>query len=131
MAIKTVAFVEDFYYDGNTRVHRGTKLLEEFFDTKTYRKLNPGDLYEVKTYRGTEILEMVAAEPFDATLRIVTGGAKTITLLDEKNMVSYPMFYSDFASMSMNSTITYGVVTGRFGFVKKNVNFGIEFISEL
>lgn len=131
MAVKTVTFVEDFRYDGNTKIHKGMKLLEEFYDTKAYKSLNPGDIYSYTDYRGKVDLEMVSAEPFKATLRVLTNGDKTVTLIDDENKIKYPMFHSDFVYMAMKTTIERGVVTGVFGFVKKNIRFGIEFLSEV
>lgn len=131
MAIHVVGFEEKYRYEGNARVVLGTVLLNDYYDTADYKTLQPGDQRQLN--RNSPPVLFSPADPFEADLELSYDhhfGAKQVALYDPLENVYYPMFTSDYISMSRFSTIAKGSVSGRFGFVKKNTTFGVQYLGE-
>lgn len=133
MAIKVVGFTDIIHYDGNEPIFIGRSLLGEYSDTEQYKKLKPGD-FEISSNRFSKSRwDFVAATPFDADLVINEQhyfAGPTVTLYCEKNNTYYAMFISDLIEMASDTVIDHGKVSGRFGYVKRNKNFGITYLGE-
>lgn len=134
MPIHVVGFKDIIRFEGNTPVKHGRELLHEYYDTASYKELKAGDFEVPYINRPHEVWDFVEAKPFIADLNVSTEnsyGAKTVTLYDVKHDTYYPMFLQDFIAMASQAIIVRGRVTGRFGFVKKNKNFGINYLGEM
>lgn len=135
MAVHVVGFTDIIHYDeSNTQVYKGRGLLGAIYNTAEYKATQPGDQKSIYPYAADCMVDFVAPIPFVAELTVNTENQypeKTMTLYDRKLDTYYPMFLSDFISMvSQAAVINHGRVTGRFGYVKKNTNFGIVYLGE-
>lgn len=134
MAVHVIGFRDIIRYDGNTPIYKGRELINEYSDTAEYKALRPGDRVQASRHKPDIFYDFIAADPFNADLVISKDhsfGGPYATLYDAKQDTYYPMFLADFIAMASHTTITHGRVSGKFGFVKKNKNFGITFLSEL
>lgn len=130
MAIHVVGYEEKYRYEGNNRIVNGRSLLNEYYDTADYKSIRPGDLRQLN--RNSPPVEFIPAEPFDADLELSNGhhfGTNQVALHDPIENIYYPMFKTDYAAMTQVSSIIKGRVSGRFGFVKRNTKFGIEYLN--
>jgi hypothetical protein len=133
MAVHVVGFTDIIHYEGNTPIFKGRQLLTAIYDTKEYKALKPGDQKSIYPYSADTIIDFVAPTPFIADLTVNTENQypeKTVTLYDQKHDTYYPMFLADFLAMVSQAIFIRGRVTGRFGYVKKNTNFGIVYLGE-
>jgi hypothetical protein len=134
MAVHVVGFTDIIHYEGNTPIFKGHMLLEAFYNTSEYKALKPGDRQSIYPHKPNHLVDFVAPDPFIADLTLSTEniyGEKIMTLYNMKNDTYYPMFLSDFISMVSQAILIRGRVTGRFGYVKKNTNFGINYLGEV
>lgn len=128
MAVHVVGFRDNIRFEGNTPVYHGRQLLHEYYNTVAYKALKPGDREQPYVNRPHEVWDFVEAKPFYTDLSISTDHSipgPYVTFHDVKTDTYYPMFYLDFISMASQAIIIRGRVTGKFGYVKKNKNFGI------
>lgn len=129
MAIHAVLFTDAWRYnENNDREVFGRILFPEFWNTKQYKTLKPGDVIEYSPTRW----DVEAANPFDAELEVSEDypfGSNYVTMHDKAKNVFYPMFCSDFVYMTTQTVVDHGRVSGRFGYVKKNKSFGIYWLS--
>lgn len=133
MAVHVIGFKDIIRYNGNTPVYKGRELINEYSNTAEYKALKPGDRVRPFYYKPEVFYDFIAADPFVAELVISKDhgfGGPYATLYDAKTDTYYPMFLGDFISMAERTTISHGRVSGKFGFVKKNKNFGITYLSE-
>lgn len=133
MAVHVVGFTDIIRFDGNTPVHHGRRLVDEYYNTAEYKKIQPGDSQQPFSGRPYEVWDFVEAKPFSADLTIShdhSFSGPYVTLQDFKTGIYYPMFYLDFIAMAAQAIIIRGRVTGSFGYVKKNKNFGIVYRGE-
>lgn len=133
MAVHVVGFTDIIRFDGNTPVNHGRELLNEYYDTAAYKRLKPGDSEQPYPSRPHTVWDFVEAKPFSADLHIshdYTIPGSYVTLQDAKTQIYYPMFLQDFVAMASVTIVVRGRVTGRFGFVKKNKMFGINYLGE-
>jgi hypothetical protein len=124
---------EDIPNQGRVPVFRGRELLWAVYHKADYKNIQPGDRLSIYPFRENEFVDFVAPTPFVADLKICDENhyaGSTVTLYNELNNTYYPMFTSDFMAMVRAAVLTRGHVTGRFGFVKKNINFGIVYLGE-
>lgn len=134
MAVHVVGFTDIIRYEGNTPIFKGRELLSEYNDTAAYKKLKPGDCVRPYVGRPLVVWDFVEAKPFSADLHIsrdYTIAGSYVTLQDAKTQIYYPMFLQDFVAMASVSIVVRGRITGRFGFVKKNKMFGINYLGEM
>lgn len=135
MAVHVVGFTDIIHYDeNNAQIYKGRGLLGAIYNTAEYKAIKPGDQVSIYPYAADCLIDFIAPTPFVAELTVNTENQypeKAITLYDREHNTYYPMFLSDFISMvSQASVITSGRITGRFGYVKKNTNFGIVYLGE-
>lgn len=134
MALHVVGFTNITRFEGNTPVFLGRELVSEYSDTKAFKALKPGDREIPWPSRPQVVYDFVAADHFGADLYMAHDyafGSQYVTLHDKKTNTYYPMFYGDFAAMAEKAIIVRGRITGKFGYVKKNKNFGITYQGEL
>lgn len=133
MAVHVVGFTDIIRYDGNTPINRGRRLVNEYYNTAEYKQIKPGDSQQPFLNRPHEIWDFVEAKPFSADLEIsseIVFGGPYVTLHNVKTDTYYPMFLQDFVSMASVAIVVRGRITGKFGYVKKNKNFGIVYLGE-
>lgn len=124
---------EDIPNQGRVPAFLGRALLWAVYESADYKNIQPGDRKSIYPFRKNELVDFVAPTPFVAELKLSDKNhyaGNTVTLYDELNSTYYPMFVSDFMAMVKIAVLTRGRVTGRFGFVKKNINFGIVYLGE-
>jgi hypothetical protein len=134
MAVHVVGFTDIIRFDGNTPVNHGRRLVDEYYNTAAYMQIQPGDSQQPFSGRPHEIWDFVEAKPFSADLEITTKfyfGPNHVTLHNVKTDTYYPMFLQDFVAMASVAIVIRGRITGRFGYVKKNKNFGINYLGEM
>lgn len=123
---------EDIPNRGRVPAFLGRALLWAIYGT-TYKSIQPGDRKSIYPFRENEFVDFVAPTPFVAELKLCDESrypGSTVTLHDELNGIYYPMFITDFMKMVRIAMLNRGCVTGRFGFVKKNINFGIVYLGD-
>jgi hypothetical protein len=128
MAVHVVGFTDIVRFEGDTPIFKGREMLHEYYDTAAYKALKPGDSEVAHRTRPDITNDFVEAKPFSADLTISTEHSipgPYVTLYHAKMDTYYPMFYLDFITMAAQAIIIRGRVTGSFGYVKKNKNFGI------
>lgn len=133
MAVHVVGFTDIIWNETNGPTYKGRQLLMAIYDTKEYKALKPGDQKSIYPYDSNHLIDFVAPEPFVADLTVSAEnvyGEKAVTFYNVKNDTYYPMFLSDFLAMVSQAILIRGRVTGRFGYVKKNTNFGIIYLGE-
>lgn len=133
MALHVVGFTDIVRFEGNSPNILGRKLLMDYYDTAKFKSLLPGDTETPYSHRPWDVIEFVSAEPFNARLTVTdkySYGGPYVTLHDSETNTYYPMFYADFVSMAGRTVVNHGTVSGQFGYVKKNKNFGIIFLGE-
>lgn len=133
MAVHVVGYTDVIHYEGNTPVFKGRMLLMAVYNTAEYKALKPGEQKSIYPYDPGHLIDFVAPDPFFADLKVSSEniyGDKAVTFYSFKNDTYYPMFLSDFMAMVKITVLNCGQVTGRFGYVKKNTNFGIVYLGE-
>lgn len=123
----------DVQNQGRVPTFLGRALLWAVYERADYKNIQPGDRKSIYPFKQNEFVDFVAPTPFVADLKLTDVNhypGSTVTLYDELNSIYYPMFMSDFMAMVRNTTLNRGRVTGRFGYVKKNINFGIIYLGE-
>lgn len=136
MAVHVVGFMDSCRSrDGRIlKVSSGAReLLWAVYNTDEYKSLKPGDRKSTFPLDPDEYVDFVDPEPFNADLSLIQPNYysnSTVTFHDELNDIYYPMFTADFMKMVYVSVLNRGRVSGRFGYIKKNVNFGIIYLGE-
>lgn len=134
MTLHAVGFADIIRFEGDTPVKLGRELLSEYYDTAAFKNLKPGDREIPYSHRPWVVYDFVEAKPFLADLSVSTDYSipgPYVTLHDVKHDTYYPMFYRDFIAMVPQVIIVRGRITGRFGYVKKNKNFGINYLGDV
>lgn len=70
---------------------------------------------------------------FEATLRVgeVSRGRSSVKFSMWDDDVEYEMFAKGFSEMVKTATIIKGMVTGKWCYVKRGANYGIEYLGDL
>lgn len=124
--INAVPFMETF--DPKTGVHTGYEMMSQTNPGMDYPNASAGK--EFGSYGRKGVWE--APTEFKATLELIEiyDKSKFIFRDTQKNRV-YEIFFTDFIKMIDNTDILKGgIVSGKFGFVKRGASFGIEWLSE-
>lgn len=124
---------EDVPNQGRVPAFLGRSLLWAIYSRADYKSIQPGDRKSIYPFAENEFVDFVAPTPFVAELTLCDKNrypGSTVTLHDELNGTYYPMFTADFMKMVKIAVLNRGRVSGRFGYVKKNINFGIVYLGE-
>ena len=104
--------------------------LEQAPYEKIYRNGNPvGErlAFEIPRY-GVREIDWRPNAPFEAELRVVSGGGSTFDLLDEKSGIAYQIFMSDMVEAIQLGAVHDGSIHGRFHVIKRNIKYGLKLI---
>ena len=103
--------------------------LEQAPYEKIYHNGNPvGERLAFEVPYGGRGIEWRPNTPFEAELRVVSGGGSTFDLLDEKSGIAYQIFMSDMVEVIQLGAVHGGSIHGRFHVIKRNVKYGLKLI---